>query len=88
MAASNPIIESTSKSRVTQIFQFLRAFYSLRTKTILQIADQPWIQWLRDLPDHECIWVANESDLQQSPTSLLGGMDEGVSDTEEDSSIP
>ena len=85
VAASNPGFDSTAKSRVTQIFQFLRAFYALRTKTILQIADQPWIQWLKDIPDHESVWIANEADLQQltmSPGESEDGA--GAEDAQED----
>jgi len=63
---------STAKSRVTQIFQFLQEFYSLRTKTVLQISDQPWTQWIRDIPSHECVWVASDSDLQISRALTVG----------------
>ena len=77
MANSN-LFESTAKSRVTQIFQFLRAFYSLKTKTILQISDQPWTQWIRDIPSHECVWVASDSDLQIARPQPLGLLDHAL----------
>ena len=81
MANSN-LFESTAKSRVTQIFQFLRAFYSLKTKTILQISDQPWTQWIRDIPSHECVWVASDSDLQIART--LPASNDGDANEEDD----
>jgi len=76
--ANSNLFESTAKSRVTQIFQFLRAFYSLKTKTILQISDQPWTQWIRDIPSHECVWVASDSDLQIARPQPLGLLDHAL----------
>ena len=89
MTAYTPNSESTAKSRVTQIFQFLKAFYALRTKTILQVADQPWTQWISDIPDYAGVWVATESDLQhwlESPPDAVednSGTDEDQGDSTE-----
>lgn len=49
------------RERITQIFRFLQAFDQLRNPVIRRVQDQPWVQWLRDLPDHPAVQMAEVS---------------------------
>ncbi len=40
-----------ARARVRKLFQFLDAFNQLQNPVIRQISEQPWLLWLRDLPD-------------------------------------
>lgn len=60
---SSPTRISDAQSRVRQVFDFLKAFYGLRNKTILHVSEYPWSIRLSDIPDHESVWLARDSDI-------------------------
>ena len=39
-----------ARARIRRIFQFLDAYVQLRNPVVRRISEQPWILWLRDLP--------------------------------------
>ncbi len=45
------------RTRVRQIFRFLKDFNGLKNPLIRQITEQPWVMWLKDLPEHPCVWI-------------------------------
>ena len=57
--------DTDAHSKVTQIFEFLKAFASLRHSTVLQITDHPWWQWLSQLPEHESISITGEDEIKE-----------------------
>jgi len=44
-----------ARQRSAQVFRFLEAFNQLRNPVRRQIREQPWVLWLRQLPDHPSI---------------------------------
>lgn len=63
------------RGRVRQIFRFLKDFNGLRNPVKRQIAEQPWVMWLRDLPEHPCVWVRNKptaSNVESKPADEVG----------------
>lgn len=40
-----------ARARIRRIFQFLDAYIQLRNPVVRQISEQPWVLWLRDLPE-------------------------------------
>lgn len=44
-----------AKSRIRQIFEFLKALNDNRNPAVRQIKEQTWFMWLDDLPDHPSI---------------------------------
>ncbi len=45
------------RGRLRQIFRFLKDFNGLKNPVRRQIAEQPWVMWLRELPEHPYVWV-------------------------------
>jgi len=45
------------RGRVRQIFRFLKDFNGLRNPLRRQIAEQPWVMWLKEAPEHPYVWV-------------------------------
>lgn len=43
------------RQRLTQVFKYLEALNHHRNAARRQIDEQPWVLWLRDLPDHPAI---------------------------------
>src|SRR5437870_330526 len=43
------------RQRLTQVFKYLEALNQHRNPARRQIDEQPWVLWLRDLPDHPAI---------------------------------
>lgn len=64
------------RSRVTQVFQFLKALNQANGPDKHQIQDQPWSLWLRELPRHPDVTVAtyqsndSEADTDDNETIL------------------
>ncbi len=44
-----------ARGRLTQVFRYLEALNQQRNPAKRQIGDQPWVLWLRDLPDHSSV---------------------------------
>ena len=43
------------RGRITQVFHYLEALNQQRNPAKRQIGDQPWLLWLRGLPDHSSV---------------------------------
>ncbi len=44
-----------ARPKLLQVFRYLQALHQLRNPTPREIANQPWLLWLHDLPSHPCI---------------------------------
>jgi very-short-patch-repair endonuclease len=44
-----------ARAKLIQVFRYLQALHQLRNPIPREIAAQPWVLWLHDLPDHPCI---------------------------------
>lgn len=44
-----------SRDRIRRVFRYLEALNQHRNPATRQIREQPWVLWLRDLPDHPAI---------------------------------
>lgn len=47
---------AVGRARLRQIFRFLKDFNAVKNPVRRQIAEHSWVLWLRELPDHPCIW--------------------------------
>lgn len=61
----------TGKERLVQVYKYLQALNSHRNPAKRQVKEQPWLMWLRQLPDHPSIKVASI----EEPKPAAGGDD-------------
>jgi hypothetical protein len=54
------------QGRITQVFRYLEALNQQRNPAKRLIYEQPWVLWLRDLPDHSSVRLGV---LSEAPTS-------------------
>ena len=76
MTTGNSESNTNAHSKVTQIFEFLKAFASLRYSTVLQITDHQWLQLLSQLPEHESISITQEDEIKEWLVNSLEEPDE------------
>lgn len=48
-------ITEVGRKRIGQVFRYLEALNQLRNPVVRQVSEQPWVLWLRRLPDHPSI---------------------------------
>ncbi len=44
-----------ARTKLMQVFRYLQALHQLRNPIQREIAAQPWVLWLHDLPNHPCV---------------------------------
>ncbi|WP_096516082.1 AAA domain-containing protein [Clostridium perfringens] len=49
------MLNEENKSKVINLFQFLKQYNNIKNPTITDIASQHWHRWLNDIPNHEKI---------------------------------
>src|SRR5579883_1609326 len=49
------------RQRVKQLFHFLRALHQTRNPVRRDLKEYPFTLWLRDLPEHPCVYIASYS---------------------------
>ena len=76
MTTSNAEPNSNAHAKVKQVFEFLKAFASLRFSTVLQITEHQWLQWISQLPEHESISITKEDDIKVWLVPSLEELDE------------
>lgn len=64
-----------ARNRVRQIFRFLKDFNGLRNPIKRQIAEQPWVLWIHDLPAHPSLWLRGRNPADEEGSS--GGEESG-----------
>ena len=66
--------ESTSqdKKKVLQIFRYLQALDQLRNPVKKDIGEQPWLLWLKDLPEHSCIELGQRRGVSEEKEGYEG----------------
>ena len=57
MANGHDETRELGRGRARQIFRFLKDFNGLRNPTRRQIAEQPWVMWLNEVPQHSHVWL-------------------------------
>lgn len=62
-----------ARSKLVQIYRYLQALNELRNPVQRRIEDQPWVAWLRELPDHPCVQRGNLTDLADDDFVLKVG---------------
>lgn len=50
-----------NQNKLMQVYRYLEALNQLRNPVITDIQEQPWRLWLRDIPNHSSIRVAQDS---------------------------
>ncbi len=76
----SPDIIDIAKKRVTQIFRYLENLNQLRNPAVVQIEEQPWRLWSRDLPDHESVALGGAPVRTQNEEADTGTPPESKSD--------
>jgi very-short-patch-repair endonuclease len=65
-------LSDLGRSKIRQIFRFLKDFNALRNPVRRQISEHPWFMWLHDLPNHPCVWLRS-----RQPGDPTGGDESG-----------
>lgn len=63
---ANSASHDQMRAKLTQIFRYVQAFNHLQNPVQQEIQEQPWVMWLRNLPDHPSVRIG-----------MHGGIDTG-----------
>lgn len=55
--------DSNARERLSQVFRYLQDLDQLRNPAKRLIQDQPWLLWLRELPDHSSVVLTYPSEV-------------------------
>ena len=70
------MLKEENKSKVRDLFQFLKQYNNIKNPTITDIASQHWHRWLHDMPIHEKIKNNIHKEYDESDTVLTVGKPE------------
>lgn len=60
---------SVARDRVTRVFRYLQGLDQLRNPPVLRVAEQPWVLWLKTVPEHplvECVEIRSDRNIDLS----------------------
>lgn len=60
-----------ARFKLVQIYRYLQALNELRNPVQRRIDDQPWVAWLQEIPNHECIHAGRLTDPAAAEDFIL-----------------